>query len=105
MYAIVDFMGYQYRVEKDAKLKVPYMDANEIGSLIEMPRILMIHDDNNKIILGKPTVENAIVKAEILSHGKERKIVVFKKKRRKGYNKTMGHRQRFTEIVIKEITN
>jgi large subunit ribosomal protein L21 len=103
MYAIVDFMGYQYRVEKDATIKVSYMAKNEAGSVIEMPNILLIHDDNNNIKVGQPTIESAMVKAEVIGHGRDKKIIVFKKKKRKGYRKTQGHREYFTEVKITDI--
>ena len=103
MYAIVDFMGYQFKVEKDSKIKVPFIANIETGNEIKIDRILMIHNDE-KVSFGRPTIETAHATAEILCHGRDKKIVVFKKKRRKGYRKTQGHRQHFTEIKIKEIS-
>lgn len=103
MYAIVDFKGYQYRVEKDATLKVSYMSEMEQGNELVISDILLIHDNDNNIKVGRPTVESAKVTAEILGHGRDKKIIVFKKKKRKGYRKTQGHREYFTEIKIKDI--
>ena len=102
MYAIVDFMGYQFRIEKDAKIKVPFIAGSEAGSEVKIDKILMIHD-NAKVSFGHPTIETAHATAEIIQHNRDKKIIVFKKKRRKGYRKTQGHRQYFTEIKIKEI--
>ncbi len=102
MYAIVDFMGYQYRIEKDATLKVPYIANAEEGNEIKIDKILMIHD-NESISFGHPVIDAAQATAEVIKHGREKKIIVFKKKRRKGYRKTQGHRQNFTQILIKDI--
>jgi large subunit ribosomal protein L21 len=105
MYAIVEFKGTQYKVEKDQILKVAYLgDDLQPGTEVEMPRVLMFKDDD-QIKIGHPTVENARVLCEVLSHGKEKKIIVFKKKRRKTYEKKQGHRQNFTMLKIKEILN
>lgn len=103
MYAIVDFKGDQFRVEKDKVLKVAYLSEYEVGAEIEIQNILLLRKDEN-IVVGKPFVENVKVTAEIVSHKKDKKVIVFKKKRRKGYEKKQGHRQNFTEIKIKEIT-
>ena len=102
MYAIVDFKGVQFKVEKDQKLKVPYLEDKETGNEIQMERVLMLHDGNNTVI-GKPTVSNAKVIAEVIGHEKAKKVIVFKKKRRKGYAVKKGHRQNYTNVIIKEI--
>jgi large subunit ribosomal protein L21 len=102
MYAIVDFKGAQFKVEKDLKLKVPFLSDLEIGDSLELDKVLMLKDEDD-IIIGQPTVENAKVTAEVISHFKDKKVIVFKKKRRKGYQKKQGHRQNYTEIQIKEI--
>jgi len=103
MYAIVDFKGTQFRVEKDSVVKVPYLgeDKNP-GDIVEINDVLMIHSEGN-IEVGRPVIENAKVTAEIIDHGKDKKVIIFKKKRRKGYEKKQGHRQNFTKIKIKEI--
>lgn len=103
MYAIVDFKGFQYRVEKDAVIKVSYMAKAEAGSKVDMNDILLLHDDNNNIKVGQPTVPSAKVTAEVLGHGRDKKVIVFKKKKRKGYKKTQGHREYFTEVKITDI--
>ena len=102
MYAIVDFKGAQFKVEKDLKLQVPFLSDKEIGATIELDKVLMLKD-NDDIVIGQPTVENAKVTAEVISHFKDKKVIVFKKKRRKGYEKKQGHRQNYTEIKIKDI--
>ena len=102
MYAIVDFKGTQFRVEKDLTIKVPYMSELEVGAEIEMQNVLLLHTDKDTVV-GTPTVKNAKVLAEITKHYKDKKVIVFKKKRRKGYEKKQGHRQNYTEIKIKDI--
>ncbi len=105
MYAIVEFKGNQYKVEKDQILKVAYLGEEiEPGTEVEIERVLMFKDTED-IIIGRPTIENAKVLCEVLNHGKEKKIIVFKKKRRKTYEKKQGHRQNFTMIKVKEILN
>jgi len=102
MYAIVDFKGTQFRVEKDQVVKVPYMSELEVGADLEIEKVLLLSTDKDKIV-GTPTVKNAKVLAEVTNHFKDKKIIVFKKKRRKGYEKKQGHRQNYTEIKIKDI--
>ena len=105
MYAIVEFKGSQYRVEKDQVLKVAYLGEEiEAGTEVAIERVLMTKDDS-EIKIGRPLVENTKVMCEVISHGREKKIIVFKKKRRKGYRKKQGHRQNFTMIKVKEIEN
>ena len=102
MYAIIGVMGYQYKVEIGEKLKVPYMKDKEIGSEVEIYDVLLKHDGEN-LQIGSPTVANSKVLAEVIGNGKDKKVIVFKKKRRKGYRRKQGHRQQYTEIKIKEI--
>lgn len=105
MYAIVEFKGSQYKVEKDQVLKVAYLGSElEPGTEVEIERVLMLKDADN-IQIGHPTVENAKVLCEVVDHGKDKKVIVFKKKRRKGYQKKQGHRQNFTMIKVKELRN
>jgi len=104
MFAIVDFKGEQFRVEKDQTVKIAYQKDFEIGSEFEIDRVLVLDDGKEKII-GQPVVKNVKVIVEVLAHEKDKKIIVFKKKRRKGYQKKQGHRQNYTEIKIKEIIN
>lgn len=104
MYAIVSFKGNQYKVERDKVIRVPYLSDKEIGSEIEINDIFMIRNEE-KVLIGNPALPGAKVTAEVLAHKRDKKIIVFKKKRRKGYAKKNGHRQDFTEIKIKDISN
>ncbi len=101
MYAIVDIAGQQFKVEKDQKVFVHRLEANE-GTNLEFEKVLLI-DNEGKIQVGAPTVDGAKVAAKVLSHLKGDKVIVFKKKRRKGYQKSNGHRQFFTELLIQGI--
>ena len=102
MYAVVKIKNQQFRVTPDLKLQVPLF-ACDVGDTLNFNEVLMVADGDD-IKVGSPTVEGASVTAEILSHGRSRKIVVFKKKRRKNYRRKNGHRQQFTEIQITGIT-
>lgn len=101
MYAIVDIAGQQFKVEKDTKLYVHRLEGKE-GSKVSFDKVLLI-DDKGKVSVGMPTVEGMAVNAKIVSHLRDDKVLVFKKKRRKGYQKLNGHRQDLTEIVIEGI--
>ncbi|NLA63512.1 MAG: 50S ribosomal protein L21 [Bacteroidales bacterium] len=101
MYVIVDIQGQQFKVQKDQKLFVHRIDANE-GDSVEFDKVLLIENDSD-ITIGSPTVEGAKVVVEILSHVKGDKVLVFKKKRRKGYRKLNGHRQQFSRVIVKDI--
>ncbi len=102
MYAIVEIAGHQFKIEKDQKLFVNRME-NEEGSELEFDQVLLLADEDN-FKVGTPVVEGAVVKAKVLEHVKADKIKVFKKKRRKGYQKMNGHRQPMTQIQIEEIS-
>jgi large subunit ribosomal protein L21 len=102
MYAIVEIAGQQFKVEKDAKIFVHRLNAEE-GKSVEFDQVLLI-DDNGKVSVGTPTVKGASVSAKVLAHVKGDKVLVFKKKRRKGYQKLNGHRQQFTQIQIEDIS-
>lgn len=102
MYAIVEVLGQQFKVEASRKLFVHRMEEAERGSQIELDKVLLI-DNDGTITVGAPTVEGAKVVAEVVSHVRGEKVLVFHKKRRKGYRKLNGHRQNFTELMIKEI--
>ena len=101
MYVIVDIQGQQFKVQKDQKLFVHRINASE-GDSVEFDKVLLIENDND-ITIGSPTVEGAKVVVEILSHVKGDKVLVFKKKRRKGYRKLNGHRQQFSQVIVKDI--
>jgi large subunit ribosomal protein L21 len=102
MYAIVEIAGKQFKVEKDQKLYVHRLKEDE-GKKVTFDKILMI-DNKDKISLGTPLISGAQVGAKILKHLKSDKIIVFKKKRRKGYRVKNGHRQLLTQIQINDIS-
>ena len=101
MYVIVDIQGQQFKVQKDQKLFVHRIDANE-GDVVEFAKVLLIGNDDD-ITIGAPTIDGAKVVLEVLSHVKGDKVLVFKKKRRKGYQKLNGHRQQFSQVIVKDI--
>ncbi|MFW5757770.1 MAG: 50S ribosomal protein L21 [Bacteroidota bacterium] len=101
MYAIVEIAGQQFKVVKDQKIFVHRLEGKE-GDALEFDRVFL-HANDEKIEVGAPVVEGAVVKAKVLEHVKADKILVFKKKRRKGYQKMNGHRQLMTQIQIEEI--
>ena len=101
MYAIVEIAGQQFKVVKDQKVFVHRL-ATEEGKAVSFDNVLLIGDGNN-ITLGAPAIDGAQVGAKVLKHLKGDKVIVFKKKRRKGYRKKNGHRQALSEIVIESI--
>ena len=101
MYAIVEIAGQQFKVTKDLKVYVHRL-ANEEGSKVSFDKVLLL-DDNGSVTLGAPAIEGASVEAKVLQHLKGDKVIVFKKKRRKGYKKRNGHRQYLTQIQIESI--
>jgi len=101
MYAIVEIAGQQFKVQKDSKIYVHRLEDEE-GAQVEFDKVLLL-DDNGKVQVGTPAVQGAKVSAKILSHLKGDKVIVFKKKRRKGYQKKNGHRQFLTQIQIEDI--
>jgi large subunit ribosomal protein L21 len=102
MYAIVEIAGKQFRVAKEQNIKVPRLEADS-GSKIKFDKVLFYSDDSGKTQVGKPDIGNMAVSATIVEHGRDKKIVVFKKKRRKGYQVKNGHRQGFSVIKIDDI--
>ncbi|MEH6658850.1 50S ribosomal protein L21 [Leeuwenhoekiella marinoflava] len=102
MYAIVEIAGQQFKVAKDQKVFVNRL-AGEEGDDVSFDKVLLTGDGDN-ITLGAPAIEGALVGAKISRHLKGDKVIVFKKKRRKGYKKKNGHRQSLTEIVIGDIS-
>ena len=101
MYAIVEISGRQFKVEKKQKLFVNRLDAQE-GKKVSFDNVLMVND-GTKFSVGTPNVSGAQVDAKVLKHLKSEKVIVFKKKRRKGYKVRNGHRQAITEIEISDI--
>ena len=101
MYAIVNIAGKQYKVAEGDKLKVARL-AFKVGEKVNFENVLLT-DDGENVKIGKPAVKGAVVSAEVLEHGRLKKILVYKKKRRKGYQRKNGHRQDFSAIKINGI--
>lgn len=102
MDAILRHGSTQFWVTKGEKVQLPLLDA-EVGSTIEFDDVLQIRNDKGEAVIGTPKVEGAKIVAKVLRHGKDRKILVYTFKRRKGYEKRRGHRQQFTEVLIEDI--
>ena len=102
MYAVVEIQGSQFKVKKDQKLFVNRIDAKE-GSKISFDNVLLV-DDGKKVQVGKPNLSGTSVEAKVVAHKKDDKVIIFKKKRRKGYKVKNGHRQAITEIIIQAIS-
>ena len=101
MYAIINISGKQYKASEGEQVRVPKQSGDE-GSTLTFNEVLLFSDGKNTEV-GTPTVSGASVTATIIDHGRDRKILVYKKKRRKGYQRKNGHRQWFTELEIKKI--
>ena len=101
MYAIVEIAGQQFKVERGVKVYVHRLDANE-GAKVEFDKVLLV-DNGGKVQIGTPSIDGAKVAATVLSHLKGDKVIVFKKKRRKGYQKSNGHHQQLTQILVQGI--
>ncbi|MFM2135688.1 MAG: hypothetical protein RL021_1088 [Bacteroidota bacterium] len=101
MYAIVNIAGQQFKVQKDMRVIVHRL-GDEVGKSVEFKDVLLV-DDNGKVKVGAPMLKGASVSGKILSHVRGDKVIVFKKKRRKGYQKQNGHRQDLTVVQIDSI--
>ena len=101
MFAIVEIAGQQFKVAKDQKVFVHRLDA-KTGDKVSFDQVFMLAD-GDKVTVGAPAVANASVEAKVVRHLKDDKVIVFKKKRRKGYRVKNGHRQSLTEIVIESV--
>ena len=101
MFAVVDIKGVQYKVQPSERVFVPKM-TKEVGSTVTFERVLLVADEKS-VKVGTPTVKGISVEAKVLGHRKDDKVMVFKKKRRKGYRVHRGHRQQYTEIEITKI--
>ncbi len=101
MFAVVEIGGKQFTIKEQDEIRVPSL-PNEVGDKVKFDRVMLIEKDG-KTKVGQPVVEKALVSATVLDHGKEKKIVVFKKKRRKDYKKKTGHRQDFSLVKIESI--
>jgi len=98
MYALIEFAGKQFRIEEGSSIKVPYVDG-KVGTKVTIDKILYLDDGKNKTV-GTPLVSGVKIDGEITSHGRERKVVVFKFKRRKGYQKKNTHRQEYSILKV-----
>jgi large subunit ribosomal protein L21 len=101
VYAIVQTGGRQFRVAPDENVRIPKIEA-PVGGTVELDRVLLVQGETG-VTVGTPTVAGARVVAEVVGQGREPKILVFHKKRRKRYQKKRGHRQAFTEIRVRQI--
>jgi large subunit ribosomal protein L21 len=101
MYAIIEFKSKQYKAEKGAVLKVDRVDA-EPGAQIDIDSVLLVSDET--VSVGAPYIAGAKVRAVLESHGRDRKIIVFKYKPKKDYRRKKGHRQQFSMIKIEDVT-
>lgn len=101
MIAIVDIAGVQFKIKEKDKIYVPKLDVEE-GKKIVLSKVLLISDEN-KTEIGTPYVTSRSVDAKVLEHTKDSKVLVFKKKRRKGYQRLRGHREQLTKIEIEKI--
>lgn len=102
MYAIVEIAGQQFKVEKDRYIYTQKLDSAE-GDAVEFDNVLLV-DNDGSVEVGAPSVSGAVVKGTVLGHVKGDKVIVFKKKRRKGYKVKNGHRQNYTKVLIEEIS-
>ena len=102
MYAIVETGGKQYRVEPGEVIQLEKVPT-DVGQTIELDQVRLVHGDSG-VVIGQPLVEGARVTAEVVRQGRTRSITIFKKKRRKNYRRTKGHRQYFTQVRITGIT-
>ncbi len=102
MFAIVDIAGQQFKVSKDQKLYVHRLEG-DVNTAVDFSKVMLV-ENNGKVTVGAPVISGAKVSAKILNHLKGDKVIVFKKKRRKGYQKSNGHRQALTQIQITGIS-
>lgn len=102
MYAIVDIKGKQFKVAEDDTLFVPHLAGTKTDDTVTFDRVLLVSGDDVQV--GAPTVSGASVEAKVLAHVKADKVLVFKKKRRKRYKVTRGHRQQYTQVQIAGLT-
>ena len=102
MYAIVDIAGKQFKVAKDQYIYAPKMEG-DAGSSVSFDKVLLV-DNGGSVEVGAPTVNGVKVSGKILEHVKGNKVIIFKKKRRKGYAVKNGHRQQFTKVQIESIS-
>jgi large subunit ribosomal protein L21 len=102
MYAVVEIGGHQYKVGEGDTIFVNRL--NDSGDSVTIDRVLLLRDEKGNVTIGKPLVEGSSVEADVKDHLKDDKVIVFKKKRRKGYRVKRGHRQQLTQLQIKSIS-
>jgi len=102
MYAVIDIAGKQFKVSENQKIFVPKLNS-EVGSKVEFDKVLLYSSDDKEVKVGAPTLAGMKVEATVLDHIKDEKVIVFKKKRRKGYKVRRGHRQAYTQVEINKI--
>tara|TARA_B100001778_G_scaffold334332_1_gene345321 strand:+ start:834 stop:1271 length:438 start_codon:yes stop_codon:yes gene_type:complete len=102
MYALVDYSGNQILIKEGEKTRIPFTDK-KIGTKLVFDNVLFVDDGKDKKV-GKPYINSFSINAKIVSHEKDKKVIVFKKKRRKGYQKKNGHRQNYTLILVDSIS-
>ncbi len=98
MYALVEFAGKQFKVEEGAQIKVPLV-TEKVGGKVNLDKVLYFDDGKNKVV-GTPFIDGMSIDAKVEEHGRDRKIVVFKFKRRKGYQRKNGHRQQYSVLSV-----
>lgn len=101
MFAIIRTGGRQFKVNEDMRLRVPSLGA-AVGEIVTFDQVLLLSRDGETVV-GHPCVPGAVVEGEVIRHGLEDKVVIFKMKRRKNYRRTQGHRDKFTEVLIRSI--
>jgi len=101
VYAVIQTGGKQYKVKSGDKIKIEKVDA-PVGSKVKVPNVLLAYDEKN-VKTDSDTLKKVTVEGKILTHGKHKKVISYKKKRRKGFDKKIGHRQEFTELIIEKI--
>lgn len=102
MYAIVEISGFQFKAEKNAVLRVPLLNTAVAGQALEFDKVLLVRKDE-EIMIGTPVVEGAKVLANVVEHGKGKKLVIFHTKKRKGYRVKKGYRESYTNILVTDI--
>ena len=102
MYALVNFSGSQIKIEEGLNVKVPFQNQ-KIGTKVKLDNVLFF-DDGKKQTVGNPYIKSLSFEAKIVSHESDKKILVYKKKRRKGYEKKIGHRQKFSTIKVEKLS-
>ena len=102
MNAVVKIAGKQVQVDKGLRIRVPKLELEE-GAQQEFTDVLLVSREDGETLVGTPTVEGAAVKVTVIGHGRGKKVIVFKMKRRKNYRRRNGHRQDYTEIQIDDI--